>query len=52
VEYAVVDRAGRLQIPAGLMSAEGFRNARRVRVEMENGRIVLYPPDEEKSEAN
>jgi ABC-type lipoprotein export system ATPase subunit len=51
VEYAVVDKAGRLQIPAGLMSAEGFRNARRVRVEMENGRIVLYPPEEEKTGA-
>ncbi|AGA57567.1 ABC-type antimicrobial peptide transport system, ATPase component [Thermobacillus composti KWC4] len=51
VEYAVVDKTGRLQIPAGFMNAEGFRNARRVRVEMENGRIVLYPPDEEKAEA-
>jgi len=51
VEYAVVDKAGRLQIPAGFMNAEGFRNARRVRVGMENGRIVLYPPEEEKTEA-
>ncbi|REK57235.1 MAG: ABC transporter [Thermobacillus sp.] len=51
VEYVVVDKTGRLQIPAGFMNAEGFRNARRVRVEMENGRIVLYPPDEEKAEA-
>ncbi|GIQ64512.1 ABC transporter ATP-binding protein [Paenibacillus cisolokensis] len=46
VEYAVVDKAGRLQIPAGYLDAEGFKDSNKVRVEMENGRIVLYPPDE------
>jgi ABC-type lipoprotein export system ATPase subunit len=45
VEYAVVDKAGRLQIPAGYMDAEGFRDSNKVRVEMEDGRIVLYPPE-------
>ncbi len=45
VEYAVVDKAGRLQIPAGYMDAEGFKDSNKVRVEMEDGRIVLYPPE-------
>jgi ABC-type lipoprotein export system ATPase subunit len=49
VEYAVVDKAGRLQIPAGYLDAEGFKDSNKVRVEMENGRIVLYPPDERKT---
>jgi ABC-type lipoprotein export system ATPase subunit len=45
VEYAVVDKAGRLQIPAGYLDAEGFKDSDKVRVEMEDGRIVLYPPE-------
>ncbi|MFC4098241.1 ABC transporter ATP-binding protein [Paenibacillus xanthanilyticus] len=45
VEYAVLDQAGRLQIPAGYLDAEGFKHANKVRVEMENGRIVLLPPE-------
>jgi ABC-type lipoprotein export system ATPase subunit len=46
IEYAVVDKAGRLQIPAGYMDADGFKDSNKVRVEMENGRIVLYPGEE------
>lgn len=45
IEYAVVDKAGRLQIPAGYLDLEGFKNSNKVRVEMENGRIILYPPE-------
>lgn len=44
IEYAVVDKAGRLQIPAGLLEAEEFKGSNKVRVEWENGRIVLLPP--------
>lgn len=44
IEYAVVDKAGRLQIPAGLLDAEEFKGSNKVRVELENGRIVLLPP--------
>ncbi|UQZ35474.1 ABC transporter [Paenibacillus sp. PK3_47] len=44
IEYAVVDKAGRLQIPAELLEAEGFKGSNKVRVELENGRIVLLPP--------
>jgi response regulator RpfG family c-di-GMP phosphodiesterase len=46
VEYAVLDRAGRLQIPAEMLEAVGAKNAGRMRVELEDGKIVLLPPDE------
>lgn len=49
VEYAVLDKAGRLQIPAGCLDTEGFKGSSKVRVELEDGRIVLYPPDERKT---
>jgi ABC-type lipoprotein export system ATPase subunit len=42
-EYAVLDTAGRLQIPSGFLDTEGFKESNKVRVEMEDGRIVLYP---------
>ncbi|WP_054023618.1 ABC transporter ATP-binding protein [Bacillus sp. FJAT-28004] len=42
-EYAVLDKAGRLQIPSGFLDTEGFKESNKVRVEMEDGRIVLYP---------
>ena len=48
IEYAVIDKAGRLQIPAGYLDAEEFKDSNKVRVEMEEGRIVLYPPNETK----
>ncbi|WP_336772999.1 ABC transporter ATP-binding protein [Paenibacillus sp. MMO-58] len=43
IEYAVLDKAGRLQIPAGYLDAKGFKDSNKVRVEMEEGRIILYP---------
>jgi len=49
VEYAVVDKAGRLQIPAGYLDNEGFKGNNKVRVGMEDGRIVLYPPEDGES---
>jgi ABC-type lipoprotein export system ATPase subunit len=45
IEYAVVDKAGRLQIPAGYLDSDGFKDSNKVRVEKEDGRIVLYPPE-------
>ncbi|MGO4109769.1 ABC transporter ATP-binding protein [Paenibacillus sp. YAF4_2] len=45
IEYAVLDKAGRLQIPAGYLDAEGFKDSNKVRVEMEEGRIILYPQE-------
>ncbi|MDU0205281.1 MULTISPECIES: ABC transporter ATP-binding protein [Paenibacillus] len=45
VEYAVVDKAGRLQIPANFLDSIGASRTNKVRVAMEDGRIVLLPPD-------
>ncbi len=47
VEYAVLDKAGRLQIPAGYLEDGGFHRSNKVRVEVEDGKIVLYPPDKD-----
>lgn len=45
VEMAVIDKAGRLQIPAEYLAAMGIKGKSMVRVEHEAGRIVLYPPN-------
>lgn len=45
VEYAILDKAGRLQVPQGYLEAIGVRNTNRLKVELEDGRIVLLPPD-------
>ncbi|NRF92293.1 ABC transporter ATP-binding protein [Paenibacillus frigoriresistens] len=45
VEYAVIDKAGRLQIPANFLESIGASTTNKVRVAMEDGRIVLLPPD-------
>lgn len=44
-EYALLDRAGRLQLPREMLDVLQL-TGNRVRVEMENGRIVLTAPDE------
>ncbi|WP_169090286.1 ABC transporter ATP-binding protein [Paenibacillus sp. PL91] len=49
VEYAVLDKAGRLQVPASYLESIGVKNSNKLRVELGEGRIVLLPP-EEKSE--
>ncbi|MFC4812306.1 ABC transporter ATP-binding protein [Paenibacillus sp. GCM10023250] len=45
VEYAVIDKAGRLQIPSTYLQADEFKEKNKVRVEKEEGRIILYPPE-------
>ena len=45
VELAVIDKAGRLQIPREYIEALGLGEQNRVRVEMEDDRIVLMNPD-------
>ncbi|MGG1517926.1 ABC transporter ATP-binding protein [Paenibacillus oryzisoli] len=45
VEYAVVDKAGRLQIPANYLESIGAGGTNKVRVEMDNGRIILLPQE-------
>ncbi len=42
-EYVVIDRVGRLQIPAEMLERAGIQNMSRVRLEFDNGRIVIVP---------
>ena len=42
-ELAVIDRAGRLQIPQEYLQAIGVSGKGMLRVELEDGHIVLYP---------
>ncbi|MBD2868523.1 ABC transporter ATP-binding protein [Paenibacillus arenilitoris] len=44
IEYAVLDRAGRLQIPASYLEAIGASGSNKVRVTLEDGKVVLSPP--------
>lgn len=51
VELAVVDRAGRLQIPREYLESLGVKGSSKLRVELEEGRIVLLPPEASSNEA-
>lgn len=44
-EYAVLDKAGRVQIPRELLEGIGVRG-NKVRMELENGRIVIGAPED------
>jgi len=46
VEYAILDRAGRLQIPASYLESIGIKNSNKVKLELLDGKILLAPPDE------
>lgn len=46
VEYAVLDKAGRLQVPSNYLESIGVKNSNKLRVELGDGRIVLLPPEE------
>lgn len=48
VEYAVVDRAGRIQIPREYLQQLGAGKSGKLLVELEDGKIVVRPPEEEK----
>lgn len=47
-ELAVVDRAGRLQVPGDYLRALGVEGRDRLQVELEEDRIVLRRPAEER----
>jgi len=47
VEYAVIDKAGRLQIPAAYLETTGLKFNNKVRVSVEDGKITLSPPEQE-----
>lgn len=44
-EYAVLDKAGRVQIPKEFLESIGIKG-NKVRMELENGKIVIEAPDE------
>ncbi|TMV50305.1 ABC transporter ATP-binding protein [Paenibacillus mesophilus] len=48
VEYAILDKAGRLQIPSNYLEAVGMKNSNKMVVSVEDGKIVLLPPEPEK----
>lgn len=43
VELAVVDKTGRLQVPGDYLKALGVEGRNKVKVELEDGKIVIYP---------
>ncbi len=43
-EYAVLDRAGRIQIPAEILEEMGL-SGRQLKLTYENGRVILSPPE-------
>lgn len=47
VEYAILDKAGRLQVPAGYLDSLGLKNSNKVRLELAEGKIMILPPEEE-----
>lgn len=46
VELSVLDSAGRLQIPEEYLEAIGLNGQNKIQVELEDGRIVLIPPED------
>jgi len=53
-EYAVMDKTGRLQVPREYLDELGLTGKNKVKVELEDGRIILTPPqfeEEPKAEA-
>lgn len=46
VEYAILDRAGRLQVPATLLESIGVKDSNKVKLELVEGKIVLTSPEE------
>jgi hypothetical protein len=49
VEYAVMDRAGRVQLPRGMTRALGMRD--RVRLESETDHITVWPDEADRPPA-
>lgn len=49
VEYAILDKAGRLQVPAAYLESIGVKDSNKVKLELADGRIVLTSPGASKS---
>ena len=50
-ELAVLDRAGRLQIPREYLERLGMMGAKKIKVELEDDRIVLVKPEGQEKKA-
>ncbi|MEK0313431.1 ABC transporter ATP-binding protein [Cohnella sp. 56] len=46
VEYAILDKAGRLQVPADYLRSIGIKDTNKVKLELGDAKIILSPPDE------
>ncbi|MEX2415160.1 MAG: ABC transporter ATP-binding protein [Paenibacillaceae bacterium] len=46
IEYAVLDKAGRLQIPSSYLESIGLKNKNKIQVSLEDGKIILVAPEE------
>jgi ABC-type lipoprotein export system ATPase subunit len=46
VEYAVLDKAGRLQVPSAYLESIGVKDSNKVKLELVEGKIVLTSPEE------
>jgi ABC-type lipoprotein export system ATPase subunit len=46
VEYAILDKAGRLQVPSAYLDSIGVKNTNKVKLELEDGKIILTSPDQ------
>jgi AbrB family looped-hinge helix DNA binding protein len=51
-EYAILDRAGRVQIPADLLEKLDLRGGNRVRIEYSDGKVILAAPSDDVSVDN
>ena len=45
VELAVLDKAGRVQIPRDYLSALGLADKNKIRIELDNDKIILHSPE-------
>ncbi|MDP4093009.1 MAG: ABC transporter ATP-binding protein [Bacillota bacterium] len=45
-ELAVIDRSGRVQIPREYLETMGLKNRNKIRIEMENGRVIMCLPED------
>jgi ABC-type lipoprotein export system ATPase subunit len=52
VEYAILDKAGRLQVPASYLESIGVKDSNKVKLELVEGKIVLTSPEASPEEAS
>ncbi|QMV41122.1 ABC transporter ATP-binding protein [Cohnella cholangitidis] len=45
VEYAILDKAGRLQVPAAYLESIGIKDTNKVKLELADGKIMLTSPE-------